>query len=141
MEITRKFEFATAHRLQDHEGVCANLHGHNYQLEVSVATEVALDKIGRVVDFSELKKIVNTFLDANLDHTTIYKEGDPVMEQVSLVLESYGLKKPLAFEKNPTVEVMAQYILGELQKRMPSNIIVTQIKLYETSNSFVVVRC
>jgi 6-pyruvoyltetrahydropterin/6-carboxytetrahydropterin synthase len=134
MEITRKFEFATAHRLEGHEGVCANLHGHNYVALVSIRTTSALDGVGRILDFSEVKRIVGGWIDSTLDHNTIYKAGDPVMEEIADILVQHGLREPIAFESNPTVEVMAEFMLSEIQKLLPLDLVVSRLVLYETSN-------
>src|SRR5262249_14498003 len=51
---TRLLQFDAGHRVYQHEGKCANLHGHRYTAEITAQAE-ALDKIGRVIDFSVLK--------------------------------------------------------------------------------------
>ncbi len=43
-------DFASAHSLRDYPGDCSRLHGHNWQVEVSVESEV-LDAIGIAIDF------------------------------------------------------------------------------------------
>jgi len=45
-------DFASAHSLRDYPGNCSRLHGHNWQVEVSVESEV-LDALGIVIDFRE----------------------------------------------------------------------------------------
>jgi len=64
--VTKIFTFDSAHRLDDYVGKCANLHGHTYKLEVSVKGYT--DHRGIVVDFGDIKKIVNEQIIAKYDH-------------------------------------------------------------------------
>ena len=56
--ITRCFSFEAAHQLPNHKGKCANLHGHSYKLEITVARkgEDIDDERCMVIDFGDLKK-------------------------------------------------------------------------------------
>lgn len=64
ISITKIFTFDAAHKLPDYVGKCANLHGHTYKLEVTVTGPL---KDGMVVDFGDLKKVVNNVL-RHYDH-------------------------------------------------------------------------
>ncbi|MFC4768136.1 6-carboxytetrahydropterin synthase QueD [Effusibacillus consociatus] len=64
--VTKIFTFDSAHRLDDYIGKCANLHGHTYKLEVEVKGRT--DHRGIVVDFTDLKKIVNEQIISKYDH-------------------------------------------------------------------------
>lgn len=69
--ITRRFSFDSAHYLPGHEGKCQNLHGHTYVLEVTVGRESLIEggsSEGMVIDFSDLKSIVNKLVVDPLDH-------------------------------------------------------------------------
>lgn len=67
IEITRVFTFDAAHTLDQHEGRCGSLHGHTYRLEITVRGE--RDARGMVVDFEDLKELVQGFfLEPHLDH-------------------------------------------------------------------------
>ncbi|ANQ66919.1 6-pyruvoyl tetrahydropterin synthase [Candidatus Pseudothioglobus singularis] len=48
-------DFASAHSLRNYPGDCSRLHGHNWQVEVSVCSQV-LDDNGIAIDFREIKK-------------------------------------------------------------------------------------
>lgn len=70
--VTREFHFDASHLLPGHSGKCARLHGHTYRVQVSIASESPLDTSassdGMLIDFGDLKEIVNiAFLD-NWDH-------------------------------------------------------------------------
>lgn len=64
--VTRLFSFEAAHQLEWHGGACKNLHGHSYKLEVTVAGE--LDANGIVVDFADLRAVVDREVIDVFDH-------------------------------------------------------------------------
>jgi len=59
-------DFAAAHLLRDYPGVCNQLHGHNFKVEVEV-TSTRLDPVGMGVDFKVLKEATRAELSI-LDH-------------------------------------------------------------------------
>jgi len=69
--VTRRFSFDAAHYLPGHQGKCQNLHGHTYQLEVTVGRDGLLaagSSEGMVIDFSDLKEMVSKLVVDPLDH-------------------------------------------------------------------------
>ena len=68
--ITKTFNFEAAHKLPNHDGKCANLHGHSYKFEVTVIGEIIKDgpKEGMVMDFADLSKVVNSEILEKWDH-------------------------------------------------------------------------
>ncbi|MCO4780523.1 MAG: 6-pyruvoyl tetrahydropterin synthase family protein, partial [Flavobacteriaceae bacterium] len=62
IRITKQFSFETGHALFGYDGKCRNVHGHSYKLSVTVIgspiEEKGAVKLGMVIDFSDLKKIV-----------------------------------------------------------------------------------
>ena len=64
IRITKDFRFETGHALYGYDGKCKNIHGHNFKLSVTVTgspiTDKSHPKYGMVIDFSDLKKIINT---------------------------------------------------------------------------------
>lgn len=67
--VTRSFTFEAAHRLPWHPGRCRNLHGHSYRLEVTV--EGPVDENGVVLDFDDLKAVVQREVVDRYDHTLL----------------------------------------------------------------------
>ena len=63
IRITKDFRFETGHALFGYDGKCKNIHGHNFKLSVTVTgspiTDKSHSKYGMVIDFSDLKKIIN----------------------------------------------------------------------------------
>lgn len=64
--VTKIFTFDSAHRLDDYIGKCSNLHGHTYKLEVTIKGQT--DHRGIVVDFGDIKSIVNEQIIGKYDH-------------------------------------------------------------------------
>src|SRR5262249_51543719 len=97
-QVTKEIHFCYGHRLLNYSGKCRNFHGHNGKVEVAIAAP-KLDKRGMVRDFTEIKQILHTWIDQNLDHRMILNEKDPLIP----VLKKAG--EPLyLLPVNPTAE-------------------------------------
>ena len=96
-EVSITTHFSAAHRLVDHEGACANLHGHNWVVSVYIQGD-ELNRLGMLVDFHEVKTATAETL-AELDHG----------ELNSL---------PAFAQNNPTSEHIARYVYKELSGRL-----------------------
>ena len=113
MYLTRKFKFDAAHELPHYKGKCSNLHGHTWHLEIEVE---GLPNVttGMIMDFSTLKKIVDTLIIDQLDH---YFINDII--------------------KNPTAEMMVYWIVDQLNELAEfSNTKLSRVRLYETEDSY-----
>ena len=66
--IGKFFTFAASHQLPDHKGLCQYLHGHEWKLGVHIRKRVN-KKTGMVLDFGDLKEVVNTHIVSVLDHS------------------------------------------------------------------------
>mgnify|MGYP003513405281 FL=1 len=85
--ITRKFHFSASHRVYDPKlsdednfkryGKCSNPngHGHNYEMDVTVAGEVD-PAIGYVMDLTELKLLVEKIIIDKVDHKNLNLDVD-----------------------------------------------------------------
>jgi 6-pyruvoyltetrahydropterin/6-carboxytetrahydropterin synthase len=78
--------FAAAHNLREFYGKCENLHGHNWFVEVKVRAD-EVDKIGLVMDFGVMKKLLNEVLDL-IDHKYLneleyFREQNPSSENIA----------------------------------------------------------
>ena len=73
IRVTKEFKFEMAHALLGHDGPCKNIHGHSYHLSVTIKGKPIRDsaspKNGMVVDFSDIKKIVNEEIIQPFDHS------------------------------------------------------------------------
>ena len=89
--------FSSAHKLDGYEGLCKNLHGHNWKVRIGIICE-KIDDIGMTIDFGEVKKYLNDVM-IMLDHTYLNE------------LEYFkGI--------NPTSENIAKFIYHEIKKRI-----------------------
>lgn len=147
LTATKKFEWAMAHMLEDHEGLCLNVHGHTYMMEVCVKRAMhPVDSAviaegparGMVVDFKKLKEIVNRFIVDKLDHTFVgcSKSKDPVEQEVMNTLEKYG-RRLVKLPYRPTAENMVMHFYNLLEAELaPYGIDLFSVKLYETPTSW-----
>jgi 6-pyruvoyltetrahydropterin/6-carboxytetrahydropterin synthase len=69
MILIREFKFDAAHNLVEYHGKCEKLHGHTYKLVVKL--EGTPGKEDMIMDFAELKKIVESNVLQHLDHAYI----------------------------------------------------------------------
>ena len=133
--ITRRLEFDAGHRVYGHEGKCNHVHGHRYVVLITVRAP-QLDSIGRVVDFSVIKSILGSWIDDNLDHQMLLNPEDPL---VCVWRDNPGLfgKPPYQMPidlANPTAENIAELIRRVANEKLPSNLTVTEIEVFETPN-------
>lgn len=113
--VTKRFSFCYGHHLPDYNGKCANVHGHNAELEVEVAG-CAGDYPSMVMDFNALKATVNPVLE-KLDH-----------KDLNVVLP--GWSQP------PTAENMVVYIAGEIAQNLPRGVDLLRVSVSETPTSW-----
>ena len=115
--VTKVFMFEASHRLPYYEGACHNLHGHSYKLEVTIGGNVNSDpsnpKCGMIMDFKDLKKIVDEVAVDRYDHSYLND-----------------------FFPNPTAEIMVNKIASDIQEKLPQGISLVSCKLWETSSSY-----
>ena len=110
-------DFASAHSLRDYPGDCARLHGHNWQVEVSVCSQV-LDDSGIAIDFREIKKQTKLVV-KRLDHQYLndIKPFDVL---------------------NPTAENIAKYFFEEIDILINNQAVkVKEVTIWETPRSAV----
>ena len=114
-EISVVTDFSAAHSLRGYDGKCANVHGHNWRVRVTVrAGETGAD--GIAIDFRDLKRLTNEVL-ARLDHTHI-NEVEP-------------------FDRiNPTSENIARWLSEQLEPRLtPSHVRLVRVDVQENDTS------
>ncbi len=118
ISVTKIFTFDSAHRLENYDGDCKNLHGHTYKLEVTVTGKP--DYRGMVVDFNDLKKITKEKIIDKLDHKYLNE----------------------IFTFNTTCENMVIWIFNELNNAINHrDYFLKKIKLWETPTSYAEVSC
>lgn len=129
--VTREIHFCYGHRLLNYAGKCRHLHGHNGTAVITIESE-KLDHLGMVVDFSEIKRVMQTWIDDNLDHKMILHRNDPILPMFQQLKEPYFL-----VDENPTAENIAKLIFLEAKKH---GFPVAEVSLWETENSYATYR-
>ena len=70
-----------AHLLWKYDGLCKNIHGHSYILYVTVLGDIINNpddpKLGMVIDFGDLKRIVKEEIVDVLDHAIAVNDNSP----------------------------------------------------------------
>lgn len=138
IRITKIFTFETAHVLYNYDGKCKNVHGHSYKLFVSVKGEPIEDlnhvKNGMVMDFGDLKKIVNQEVVDVWDHAVLVNGNSPDKNLGEDLMEKGH--KVIFCPYQPTCEMMLYDIAEKIKKHLPGNIHLAYLKLHETENSY-----
>lgn len=138
IRITKQFNFETGHALYGYDGKCRNVHGHSYKLSVTVIgapiTDTQHVKLGMVIDFGDLKKIVKEEIVDKYDHATVFNKNTPHIELAKELIDR-GHSVILA-DYQPTSENMVTHFAEKIMKRLPKNITLHSLKLQETDTSF-----
>ena len=129
MIIGKDFWFSMGHTLHEHHGKCANLHRHNYKLQVVVESD-SLNQLQMVMDFSDLKEIVSGVIDDHYDHRFLIAEFDPRAETLKQI-DSTVVVVPY----NPTAEMVAQTIKTSIGVNLHTARLF-KIVLWETESSY-----
>jgi 6-pyruvoyltetrahydropterin/6-carboxytetrahydropterin synthase len=111
--LTVESQFSAAHFLVDYPGACKRVHGHNWKVKATILSE-DLDDMGMVIDLITLDELLAECLE-RFDHHVL-NEIEP-------------------FDKlNPTSEQIARYVFDWLQERLPAEISVKEVQVFETDN-------
>lgn len=115
--VTKRFEFSAAHQIYGYNGLCANVHGHTWFIEVTLVDNVYEDS-GFVLDFKELKALVNDSILKELDHHMINEVAQPLLR--------------------PTAETLLPYIYFKLflDNKSETFLPIHNIRLYESPDSW-----
>ena len=138
IRITKQFSFETGHALYGYDGKCKNVHGHSYRLDVTVIGQPISDnthvKFGMVMDFSDLKKIVNQSIVVPFDHATVLNVDSPHHELAD-AMESRG-HKIVRVSYQPTSEMMILDFANKIKAELPSHLSLHHLILRETETSY-----
>ncbi|MBX3420436.1 MAG: 6-carboxytetrahydropterin synthase [Pirellulaceae bacterium] len=130
----RRIKFCAGHRLYQHGGKCEHFHGHNYIADFFV-TGQAVDSVGRVLDFADLKARTKGWIDENWDHSFLVYEQDA---NAIAALELVQPKRLFLMPYNPTAENMARYLLEVVSPQIlqSSGARAVRVRIWETDESF-----
>ncbi len=110
-ELTVKGHFDAAHALRGYPGECSALHGHTWDVEVTVAGET-LDEIGIVYDFKRLKEDLGAVL-SDYDHVCL--NDVPPFDSL-----------------NATAENLARIVFERMSETVGDTVTVTEVAVWES---------
>ena len=117
-ELTVEDSFAAGHYLRNYKGKCANPHGHNYQVRLTLRG-AELDKAGLLLDFKDLKGLIKDVIE-RLDHQML-NEIAPFIEL------------------NPSAENLAKYFYDETNDLLTSltggRVALKHVTIWETDTT------
>lgn len=135
LTLTKIFNFEMAHAIHGYSGLCKNMHGHSYELHVTVAADVNDEAFipapGFLIDFKEIKKIVTETVIKKFDHHLLLSE-DFLKKNLSFS----NAENLIVFEAEPTAENLLIYIRNVLKTQLSENIRLIHLKLFETKDSY-----
>lgn len=138
IRLTKEFSFESAHVLEGYDGLCREIHGHSYRLFVTIKGSPCDDpnnpKYGMVMDFGELKRIVNEQILSRLDHSLVLRDSPrnrPLIEQFS---ERFD--RIVRVDYQPTCENMLADFAARIGANLPSHVKLYALRLHETATSY-----
>lgn len=140
------FGFEAAHRQPEVGGKCVNLHGHSWDVNVTLYNNSVVggvnEQTGLSVEFSTVKDAIKAFIDTYFDHATLLGQADPLTP----ILQSLGLKvftfgedgdyEPLPW---PSVEAVAfclgKYLQDYIKDYVGTYVTIEAVTVSETSTN------
>jgi 6-pyruvoyltetrahydropterin/6-carboxytetrahydropterin synthase len=124
--------------LEGYDGLCREIHGHSYRLFVTIKGEPISNtdspKLGMVMDFGNLKRIVNEQIVDRLDHAFMMRNtlaADDIINQLG-----QRFSKVVLTEYQPTCENMLTDFAERLLGALPEDIELCSLRLHETATSY-----
>jgi 6-pyruvoyltetrahydropterin/6-carboxytetrahydropterin synthase len=137
IRVTKLFNFEMAHALEKYDGLCRNIHGHSYKLWVTVTgilpANLGEAKDGMLIDFSDLKHIVQECIVDKYDHALVLNAK---MDTPTLTMLQNHYQKVITTDYQPTSEQLLISFAKTLQDVLPANIVLHSLRLQETETSY-----
>jgi 6-pyruvoyltetrahydropterin/6-carboxytetrahydropterin synthase len=131
--VEKEVQFDAGHRVPNHASKCANPHGHRYRVLVGVRGDLidptsSNPEAGMVIDFGEIKKILEVYVHDVYDHGFIVQDTDVTL---GTFLSGEGYKV-IVVDFPPTAEELAQRIYNQLVWVLSG---LAYVKVWETPTS------
>lgn len=137
IRLTKEFKFEMAHALKGYDGPCKHIHGHSYELVVTVAGEPVSTpgspKLGMVMDFGQLKEIVRKDIVSEFDHALVLNR-DSYNEYFEHMNDLFG--KLILVDYQPTSENLLIDYAARIRTKMPEGVELISMLLRETVTSY-----
>lgn len=107
-KITVRGHFSAAHFLEDYKGLCGSVHGHRWEVVLSVK-ENPNPNTQMIVDFSELKDTLNTIM-MEMDHAFLLDpKGNEASKEFYALATKWNMRV-YPFKGRTTAENIARHI-------------------------------
>jgi len=137
IRITKEFRFEAAHALKGYDGPCRNVHGHSYELAVTVTgmpvRDTASSKYGMVMDFGDLKCLIKSSIIDRFDHALILHRS---MHDEGFIPNGEPFSNVVYVDYQPTSENILQDIAGRISGLLPDDVTLHHLVLRETASSY-----
>jgi len=136
IRLTKEFKFEMAHALKGYDGLCRNIHGHSYELLVTITGVPVSDKssvkLGMVMDFGDLKTIVRSNIVDEFDHALVLNRESA--DEYNQNVEMFG--RTILVDYQPTSENMLVDFAQRLINKLPAHVKLHHLLLRETVTSY-----
>ena len=136
IRVTKSFTFDMAHALYGYGGPCKNIHGHTYHLDITLLGQPIADiehvKLGMVIDFGDLKSIVQKLIIEVFDHALVLNEEAPYSKSEVI---SNEFEKVILVPFQPTCENLLLHFVDILKEKFSDETQLLSISLKETPTS------
>lgn len=149
ISVTKEVLFDCAHMLAGHKGLCKNVHGHTYKVHVTVSAPQLIpsgSSEGMVIDFKDLKSILNEVIVDKFDHAFVTWDDTPYPEEKAIAeaIIAQGCKVVLTCYR-PSAENMSYYFfqgIAEMLENLGKSLYgespyrLESVRVWETPTSF-----
>jgi 6-pyruvoyltetrahydropterin/6-carboxytetrahydropterin synthase len=138
LKLTKQFNFEMAHALEGYDGLCKNIHGHTYELFVTVIGSPISDssspKYGMLIDFKDLKSLIKERIINQFDHALVLsnKTSPTLLKELKLQYERIVIT-----EYQPTSENLLIDFVDRIKYGLPNGVKLFSMKFRETVTSYV----
>lgn len=137
IRITKEFKFEMAHALYGYDGPCRNIHGHSYNLFVTIKGKPVCNsnspKDGMLMDFGDLKNSIKNLIIDKFDHSLVLNNK---VDAANLKKTDGMFGNIVLVNYQPTSENMLIDFAKQIKKSLPKNVLLHSLKLCETATSY-----
>lgn len=137
IRITKEFRFEAAHALKGYDGPCRHIHGHSYELSVTLIGTPIEDttnpKLGMIMDFGDLKRLIKTKIVDPLDHALLLSRD---WKSEHTIPEADPFHNIIYLHYQPTSENMLIDFASRIRAFLPPSTKLHSMRLRETTTSY-----
>lgn len=147
---TKIFTFEAAHFLPDYNGKCNYIHGHSYEVHLTMSGDVQADgnEKGMIMDFYQMKEFFQGTIDW-LDHSLLTEAGLPAGWNPEIGDKHPQMDRVRVLGFRPTTELLAvwlfteasrllsEYLLAKGTSGTSGNMKISGIRINETKSGYI----